>query len=101
MPRTATTWAKGVSGNPGGRPRIAKTIRADAQVDAPDAYAEIKRIMREGDKDAARLAAAVKVLQIAGVPMSEDKAPEPEQDKPLTSGATPEELEAAAVEGEG
>jgi hypothetical protein len=102
MARTATTWKPGQSGNPGGRPRVAREIRAGAQADSPEAYAEIRRIMREGDKDAARLAAAVKVLQLAGVPMSEDKAPEaPEAHKAPARDLSPEELERIAAQGEG
>jgi hypothetical protein len=85
--KTSTTWRPGQSGNPGGRPRVAREVRASAQADTPEAYRIIAVLMREADKDSTRLSAAVKVLQIAGVPMSEvaEAAANPEP-----SGPTPE-----------
>jgi hypothetical protein len=68
---TSTSWKPGQSGNPGGRPKVAREVRASAQDDTPEAYRIISGLMRDADKDSVRLSAAVKVLQIAGVPMSE------------------------------
>lgn len=102
MAANGTTWKPGQSGNPGGRPRIAREVRASAQGDSPEAYRVILGIMRDGDKDAARLAAAVRVLQLAGIPMSEDKTPEPNEPRPLPTDREPtvDDLEAAAAKGE-
>ncbi len=67
-------WKPGESGNKTGRPKLALDLRADAKIDAPAAYATIRGLMLGADKDSVRLAAAVRVLQVAGVAMGEPKA---------------------------
>lgn len=93
-------WVKGQSGNPGGRPRIVQGIRRKAQNDSEDAYAVLKKLMScENEKTA--LSAAISVLKIAGVPMSEDKAPDAPEPQPTPAREmTPEQLEAIAAGGE-
>ena len=44
-------WLKGQSGNPGGRPAIAKEVREAAQRHAPEAIAELHRLMTESADD--------------------------------------------------
>ena len=95
-------WAKGQSGNPGGRPRIVAGVRRTAQNVADEALQVLLAVMRNDDAPpASRASAAEKVLRIAGVPMSEDRAPEGDgPSPPLTPAASVEELEAAATTGE-
>lgn len=64
-------WVAGQSGNPHGRPRIAADLRERAKGDAREAYEKVLAIMRT-DGHKLQLAAAVRVLQVAGVPMSEE-----------------------------
>jgi hypothetical protein len=66
-------FAKGQSGNPGGRPKVALDIREKAKGDVEAAYATVHALMTGADKDSVRLSAAVRILQVAGVPMGEDK----------------------------
>ena len=49
-------------GNPGGRPKVAAEVRELARQQAPDAIAALVRIMMEGKSDAARVSAAVALL---------------------------------------
>lgn len=94
-------WKPGVSGNPGGRPRIVSGIRRKAQNDSEEAYAVLLKEMREAEKPSERISAAVKVLQLAGAPMSEDRTPEAEQRPAQPSGEmTAEQLEEIAAGGE-
>lgn len=95
-------WVKGQSGNPGGRPRIVSGVRRTAQNAADEALEILLAVMRdEKAQGATRASAAEKVLRIAGVPMSEEKAPEdPGASAPLTTAATADDLEAAATQGE-
>lgn len=94
-------WKKGESGNPGGRPRLAQGVRRKAQAVQDEAFDVLVSEMRGAEKSSERISAAVKVLQVAGVSMSEDKTPEtPEQEKPLGGNASTEELMAAAAKGE-
>ncbi len=59
----------GQSGNPGGRPSVASEIREKAKDLTMEAFEQIVALMRGADKDAVRLSASVRVLQIAGVPV--------------------------------
>lgn len=94
-------FVKGQSANPGGRPRIVQSVRRRAQGHMEEALDVALEVMRKGEKGTERLTAAVKVLQIAGVPFTADGATEAEPAKPLTPSATEAELEAAAAAGEG
>jgi hypothetical protein len=64
-------WVKGQTGNPKGRPLIieAREIKLLAQKRTPEAFKIIVSLMKDGEKDSTRLAAAIAVLKIAGVPM--------------------------------
>lgn len=64
-------FAKGKSGNPGGR-RRAFGIRALARVDSHEAYQTLVEVMRNGEKGSERAAAAVRVLQLAGASFASD-----------------------------
>lgn len=65
-------WAKGQSGNPTGGSKAGAAIRALARTNSEEAYNTVLGLMREADKDATRLAAAIAILRVAGVPMSAD-----------------------------
>jgi HEAT repeat protein len=65
-------WVKGQSGNPGGRPTVAQAIRALARTSSERAFNVVLDLMEHGDKDSTRLAAAIAILKVAGVPMSAD-----------------------------
>jgi len=89
----------GVSGNPTGRPTIAKEIRDLATCDSAEAYTKIKALM-QSDGHKQQLAAAIAVLKIAGVAMNAGDAPQTggaEPVNPAASGQTP----AALMEGLG
>lgn len=66
-PPIETRWKPGVSGNPGGRPKIDERIRRLAQADSEEAYQVVKAMMLTADKDSTRLAAALAILRVAGV----------------------------------
>lgn len=68
-PGNAFAWKPGQSGNPGGRPAIADEIKALAEVDSPEAYRVVAEMMRTAEKDSVRLAAALSILKMAGVPL--------------------------------
>lgn len=63
-------WAKGQSGNPGGRPKVVAKVREMAQRDTPEAYETLRSLMLTADKDSVRLAAAIAILKMAGVSLS-------------------------------
>ena len=65
-------WTPGQSGNPGGRPRLAQAIRKLASNESERAFHVVLELMEHGDKDSTRLAAAIAILKVAGVPMSAD-----------------------------
>jgi hypothetical protein len=79
---------------------VAKEIRELAQGDATFAYGKVKAIAaKDGDKQ--QLAAALAILKAAGVALSEDKsAPDEPRQPTAPREVTPEELEAAATQGE-
>lgn len=69
-------WVKGQSGNPGGRPRVVSGVRRRAQNvsdEMLDVLLDVARSSKASGKD--RVTAAVRVLQVAGVPMTEDRTP--------------------------
>lgn len=55
-------FVKGQSGNPGGRPKAEIDLRALARTYTKEALDTLLKVMRAGDKDSARVAAAVAVL---------------------------------------
>ena len=71
MPITHTTWAKGQSGNPGGRPRILEAVRDIARESTTLAIETLRTIAADTDAPhAARVSAATALLDRAwGKPM--------------------------------
>ena len=71
MPITNTTWAKGQSGNPGGRPRILEAVRDIARESTTLAIETLRTIAADtGAPHAARVSAATALLDRAwGKPM--------------------------------
>ena len=71
MPITTTTWAKGQSGNPGGRPRILEAVRDIARESTTLAIETLRTIAADADAPhAARVSAATALLDRAwGKPM--------------------------------
>jgi hypothetical protein len=55
-------FKKGQSGNPGGRPKVVAEVRELARLHAPEAIAALVEIMTEGKSEAARVSAAVALL---------------------------------------
>jgi len=55
-------FRKGVSGNPGGRPKGLAEVQALARQHAPQAIATLAEIMRNGKQERARIAAAEALL---------------------------------------
>jgi hypothetical protein len=63
MPITQTTWAKGQSGNPGGRPRIIEAVRDIARESTTLAIETLRTIAADTDAPhAARVSAATALL---------------------------------------
>ena len=63
MPITNTTWAKGQSGTPGGRPRIVETVRDIARESTELAVETLREICADGAAPhAARVGAASALL---------------------------------------
>jgi hypothetical protein len=63
MPITHTTWAKGQSGNPGGRPRIIEAVRDIARESTTLAIETLRTIAADTDAPhAARVSAASALL---------------------------------------
>jgi hypothetical protein len=63
MPITQTTWAKGQSGNPGGRPRIIEAVRDIARESTTLAIETLRTIAADADAPhAARVSAATALL---------------------------------------
>ena len=66
MPITNTTWAKGQSGNPGGRPRILEAVRDIARESTTLAIETLRTIAADTDAPhAARVSAATALLDRA------------------------------------
>lgn len=83
-------WPKGVSGNPGGRPKVVEEVRSLARQHTVDAVnALVSALKRQGER-----VAAAKVLLAYGygppVQAVEVAAP---ADRPVISGPTPEDCE--------
>jgi hypothetical protein len=55
-------WQKGISGNPGGRPRVIASLRAAAREYTAMALATLAEIAKKGKSEAARVAAAGALL---------------------------------------
>ena len=63
MPVSTTTWAKGQSGNPGGRPRILEAVRDIARESTTLAIETLRTIAADTDAPhAARVSAATALL---------------------------------------
>jgi hypothetical protein len=56
------TWKKGVSGNPGGRPKELAGIQELARKHAPDAIKTLVQVASKGKSESARVAAASSLL---------------------------------------
>jgi hypothetical protein len=89
----------GVSGNPGGRPGIAKEIRELAQADSVDAYRKVRAWM-DSENGKISLTAALAILKVAGVPMSAEESagvvPQPSA-RPYAQAPTDDLLKRASV----
>lgn len=73
---------------------MVRIVRELAQVDTPEAYEIVRLLMRAGEKDNVRLAAARTILQIAGVPLTSSTSndggsPSQEQSPPPAPSSTP------------
>jgi hypothetical protein len=81
-PRLQPPWPKGTSGNPRGRPPVPRDIRTLAKAQSQGALMALGEIMRRGKPDAARVSAAVALLDRAwGKPVQavEHSGPEGER----------------------
>jgi len=63
--RRGKPFPKGVSGNPGGRPRELADVKALAREHTPEAIATLVTLMRTAKTDSARAAAASELLSRA------------------------------------
>lgn len=70
-------FTPGVSGNPGGRPKIVTEIRKRAQEASVEALETLLAIMRDADKATERATAARTILQLGGISFSEEGATAP------------------------
>jgi len=92
-------WVKGQSGNPGGKPPLTielREVRKLAQERTPRAFEVIAELMENAEKDAVRLAAAIAVLKIAGMPMSADVNVTVNRESPRLPSVSTAELQVAA-----
>lgn len=70
-PPRGRPFAKGVSGNPGGRPGLSEDVKQAARAHTMEALETLANVMRGGVKDADRLRAAEVLLNRAwGTPTS-------------------------------
>lgn len=91
------TFAKGVSGNPGGRPADADEIIGLARIDSREAYDKAVAIMRN-DEHRQQLTAALAILKLAGVFRNADDAPGAKPpDRPYATQTTTALLHAATA----
>lgn len=86
--------------NPGGRPKVASEVRKKAQGHVAEALEVLLVAMKAAEKTSERITAAVKVLQIAGVPMTEDKQPAADALARPVGPVSEDDLMARAAEGE-
>jgi hypothetical protein len=85
-------FAKGKSGNPGGRPkatRLTVSIRARARVDSQLAYETLLLALSDEKQ---RVTAAVNILRLAGVSFQSDAEQAVTQAQAVAAGVTPEKL---------
>ena len=94
MPGKGRPFPKGVSGNPGGRPRVLGDVQELARQKSPEAIATLANIMNdEKAPPAARVAAANALLDRGTQPISQTLA------KVDPSSISDEELAAIAING--
>jgi len=55
-------WCKGVSGNPGGRPKVVADVQALARIHTKDAIKTLVAMMLEAENEGTRVAAARELL---------------------------------------
>jgi hypothetical protein len=65
MPKSSTTWGKGKSGNPSGRPAADKEIQQLALANSLEAFAMIVSLAKYSDDEKIRLSAAEKIIDRA------------------------------------
>ncbi len=82
-------FPKGVSGNPGGRPRVFGEVRGLAREALPEVFPKLKEKALGGDVSAIRL-----VCQIAGLPLGDASLDDGDED----DAASLSEAELAAAE---
>jgi hypothetical protein len=95
----AGRFVTGASGNPGGRPAIAREIREAAQGRSMDAFRKVEKWMDDASPKIS-LAAALAILKIAGVPMTPDEeagGTSPQMPRPYSQAPTDELLKRATL----
>jgi hypothetical protein len=90
-------WQKGESGNPGGRPPLTielQEVKRLCQERSMAAYERVAELMDSADKDSTRLAAALAILKMAGMPMNAEVSVTINQPPPPPAHVPAETLEA-------
>jgi hypothetical protein len=103
--RAATTpavrgkpWQPGQSGNPGGRPVIAREVRDLARSHGPEAIAKLAHLMRSSKDDRVQLAAAEELLNRGyGRPMQQVHIEHEETVSPFAHLSPDQKRELAAM----
>src|SRR5262245_37340459 len=78
---TRTSWQKGQSGNPGGRPKVAAEVKELARQHGPEAIETLIRLMRSKNDGIAIRAAEALLARGYGRPAQESEV---ESKRPLT-----------------